>query len=442
MTVGPPEGESPSSNSGESTRDKDTVRRFVLRITQPFEMKTKQLGTVVARSMTVGASATFLKRMKSFDGVSDSDLVRAYMGSVSGIPVEDAESLPPSLTLDQVSLLDADDIEEFSRLYLEKIVKRPVQNSCISEMAGFIRKERQEHIESARKTAETMRSALNVGATAEIMKNWGELTKNIAGPVENLRDEMDRVLGPLGSMRSTIGDTLRDLRLGGAVEEARKAADALNSLGLARSSVGDLLGRPSFGTAEEVRRAIEGLGQESHPALQSPDHLFESSMRFPLPPPVNETPVGRTAIAVEHLHVIGQRMEGAMTIVVQQAGNVSEQMGQVLKKIENEAEKGQKATRWALVIAVGSLLLSAAGFVASAYFSQLGYDADRRDASAGDKIGADIVKGLEAQNSLLREILRQKELGAKATISAAGVGDLTAPKNLPVSGRKVEQSKR
>jgi hypothetical protein len=445
----PPADEQPANEPAKKVLNKDTVKQFVLRITQPFELETEGLGTIVARSMTVGASATFMKRMKSFDGVSNAALVRAYMGSVSGVPVEDKEALPPPLTAEQVALLTDEDVGVFAQGYLEKIVKKPANGDAIAEMAAFIRREREEEVEAAKKWGETMRSAFNVGATADIMKNWGGLTENIIGPVDRLRDEIDRMLGPLGSARSSIGDALRGLEADrDLAAQAAKALDPLSAMG---PSIGDALRQMKADGAEEAMKALKNFDQQwSRPDPPDFGRAHERELPLLLPPPIHETPIGRTAVAVEHLHDIGQRMESAMTVVVEQAGNVSGQMGQVLEKIGEEAEKGQRATKWAQIIAVGSLIVSALAFAASAYFSQVGYDADRQDTIAGNEATATMTRELEEQNALLRELLDQYKKGSstegaqphalpssdKGPVSMAPATDAEATEESGESGRQ------
>jgi hypothetical protein len=101
-------------------------------------------------------------------------------------------------------------------------------------------------------------------------------------------------------------------------------------------------------------------------------------------------------------------MEDAMGVVVTQAGNVSEQMGQVLGKIEHEARKSQKATTLALLVGGLSLFVSAVAFVASLYFSRVGFAADRAEAKASDAASAKVVEQLEAQNRLSRQLVDEQ----------------------------------
>lgn len=368
------------SEPGDQPPQKETIKRFVLRTTAPFQMETEALGTIVSRRLTVKGSTTFIKRFKSLDGLSNAEVVRAYMGSVSGLPVEDDEQLPDPLTEEQVGRLTDADVTNFARAYLEHIVKPEVLDSDpVAQLAIHIRAEREEHLEATKKMAETIASALKIGSTADYLKNWQELTRSVAGPVERLRDEMQRVLGPVASMKTSLGDTLRAM-------EADK------------------------------ERALKALGQfDGHIEPREPTFARVDVEPRLLFPPVHETPVGRTAAAVEEMSQVSRRMEEAMGLVLEQAGNVSEKMGQVLSKIEVEAAKSQMAARWAFFVGVLSLVLSAGALAVSAYFSRVGYSADREDARSGDKAMALLTKRIEQQTAMMGDLLAEsrKRSGAR-----------------------------
>ena len=72
-----------------------------------------------------------------------------------------------------------------------------------------------------------------------------------------------------------------------------------------------------------------------------------------------------------------------------------------------------------------------AAFMASAYFSQVGYDADRKDAAEEDKASALVAKRLEEQNALMRELLEQSKkrpnTGAEQRDSVPNAGKGPAP---------------
>lgn len=408
---------------GAEPPEKETIKRFVLRLTEPFRIETRGLGPIVARALTTGASITFAKRMASLDGVDDTQLVRTYMGCVSGLPVTDEEALPEPLTEEQVARLTHDDVLQFSRLYLEHIVKpEAIDDDPLAQMAHHIRSERQHHLELLKKSAESFRAALNIGATADLMKNWQSLTRNIAGPVEKLQDEMRRVLGPLGSMKPVMAAALRD------IEEERTR------------------------TLKSLR---ETMGHEQVRELPRHDYTpITAGLKFPEPLPDDKTLNGRTAIAVEKLHELGQSMEGAMGLVLEQAAHVSEKMGLVLTTIEDEAAKSQQAARLALGIGVVSLLVSAAALWVSAHFSRVGYQADRNDAKAGDLAAAEMTRRIEEQTmevarrmdqqtAVMQELLansRKAQAAAAAAISTTVVVDRGEKKAMsqetPVAGTK------
>jgi hypothetical protein len=317
---------------------KESIKRFVLRATAPFRVETEALGPITARRMTTSGSLTFARRMKSLDGVADAEVVRAYMGSVSGLPVEDEERLPDPLTEEQVAQLTSADVLNFAHACLQHIVKpTEMREDPIAELADYL-------------------------------KHWQQLGKSVVGPVGSLREEMRRMLGPIGSMQASIGDALRDLN-----GESDRALSALKNF-------------------------------DAHIAFPERPSSFnyEPVLRIPELPPIGETPMGRTAIAVEELSRAGQRMEEAMGFVVEQAGNVSEKMGQVLSKIETESAKSQLAARWALAIGGISLLVSAVALGASAYFSHAGYWADREDARSDGQAARELTEQVRQQTAVLQ----------------------------------------
>lgn len=381
--------------------NKESVKRFVIRITKPFELETQGLGRVLARRMTVQGSSAFFKRLKSLDGVPDAELARIYMGSVSGLPLDDPEKLPEPLTEEQVARLTDEDVAAFASAYLSHIVNATEAVSPISQLADFIRRERSQSIQDQKKLAETIGSALRVSSTSEMMKQWRELNQSITGPIDSLRVEMARVLGPVNAMRSPIGDALKDLH--------RDRLDAM------RSSIGDALKDLQRDRLDAIKKA-SGFLDKLHPSSE-PLRTYEPLVRLQSLPPIEETPIGRTAIAVEKLSKAGKRMEIAMNLVVEQAGNVSEQMGQVLEKIEAEAGKSQKTARLALRIGGLSLLVSAVALGTSAIFSWLGYRADREDAKNGDPGTAQVVRELQGQNAALRSVLAELRSQRKAAAS-------------------------
>lgn len=369
------------SNQPESRPEKkESIQRFVLRTTAPFHLETEALGSITARRMTTGAGLTFARRLKAPDEVADEEVVRAYMGSVSGLPVADEERLPDPLTDEQVAMLTDADVLNFSRAYLQHIVKsKEMGDDPIAQLADYIRQERKEHLSATKKLLETISPSLKIGATADYLKHWQELSKSVVGPVESLREEMQRMLGPIGAMKTSVGDALRELNADRALSK--------------------------FET------------QLAFPERSSRD--FEPLFRMPDLPPIEETPVGRTAVAVEELSRAGQRMEEAMGLVVEQAGNVSEQMGQVLSKIETESAKSQRTARLALCIGGISLLVSAIALGASAYLSHAGYWADRKDALAEAEAAATMTEKAEQQTAVLHALLAEYQKGLPAPPAAA-----------------------
>jgi hypothetical protein len=353
-------------------------------------MQTEGPGEIVARALTVAASTILAKRVPSMDGIGDAELVRAYMGCVSGFPVEDKEALPEPLTVEDVARLTDRDVQSFARLYLEHIVKpKEIDANVVAQMAQHIRDERNHHVELMKKAAESMRSALSIGSTSNYMKNWQALTKNVAGPFNSLRDEVDRIMGKFNVLKSSaIGNALR-----------AQAEDRDRMLKAARSAIPD---DGSVGSRGGVLRP-----------LPSPP-----TFRLPEPTPENETPGGRTAMAVEKLGEVSERVEEAMGLVLEHAAAVSTQVGLVVAKIEVEATNSQKAARKAFWLAAISLAVAALGLGVSAYFSHAGYKADRIDAQSNDKAAAALAQRvqeqaaataqrMDQQTAVLRELLAE-----------------------------------
>lgn len=392
-----------SEDPRDPSAPKESIGKFILRMTTPFELETEGIGTILARRMTVQASDAFFKRLKSLDGVEDAVLVRTYLGCVSGVPVQDAEKLPEPLTEEEVARLTHGDILSFARAYLEHIVNPDKISDPIGQMAEFVRKEREKEIEANKKLEKYVDAAfLKVSSTAEIMKQWQGLTENIKGSVGSIRDQITEVIGPSAAVRSSIEDALRDLR-----EDRQKMM--LDAIGGPQNFAGDAIKR-----ATDYER---GPSIFDHP---SPPPLFDF-------PPISETPIGRTASAVEELREAGQRMEDAMGTVVEQAGNVSGLVGQVFTTIKEEASRSQKQTNRALRLAALSLAVSAMALAVSAYFSREGFLADRSDAKTGDDASAKVIQRLDDQNALMRALIDESRKERAAATAARQMAEPKAP---------------
>ncbi|WP_242102498.1 hypothetical protein [Lysobacter sp. M2-1] len=410
-------GEEPSS----APIEKESVRKFVLRMSQPFLLDTAGLGTIQCRHLTMKAFQTFMQRMPSLAEVDDEALVRAYLGAVSGFPVDDDEALPPPLPEEEVALLTSADVSAFAQTYLKQIVKAAEVVHPVPELAAFIRAERGRIEESFKKAAEAIRGAVDVNAVADVMKNWRALHTNVAGSVLGLRDEIKRLFG---TMAPSIGDAIRTLQqdrqiqigaaLGRDQERLKDILDGQREItGLPGSELKALTDR--FSTTHGGR--YEPFRVET-PRFDTDDYVS----RIPVwePPDDEETPVGRTAIAVEELRQVGVRMEDAMDLIVEQAGNVSGLVGQVVVQIKEEAAKSQKGAKFAMGVAVLALLASLATGLA-------GYMADRSEAKAGDVAGDRMVAHLAEQNRLLRAMLARESQAERPSHTPEGPPAAASP---------------
>lgn len=381
---------SDNDDQNKPSAPKESIGKFVIRLTTPFELETEGLGKILCRRMTMKGSGVFSKRLKSLDGVENAKLIRIYLGCVSGLRIEDAEKLPEPLTEDEVNKLTDADIILFARAYLTNIAKQENISDPMKEMGDFIRRERAKELEDLKKMAKTINAALRVNATSDIMKHWSGLSENIKGSFSSIQEEIAKILGPAAAMQTSIADAMRNLQ---------RDREKLMSHGL--EGVG--------GSAmNDIREALTGNQASNQATLIEPPFLRFEPMKLPELPPVHETPMGRTALAVEGLSEAGQRMEDAMGFIVKQAGNVSDLIKQVFLTIEREAKSSQQQTQKALKIALLSLGLSVVALAVSAYYSRAGFSADREEAKTGDIASAKVIQRLEEQNALLRQFINTK----------------------------------
>ena len=111
-----------------------------------------------------------------------------------------------------------------------------------------------------------------------------------------------------------------------------------------------------------------------------------------------------------------------LTSIKEEASNVAGQVGQVLSTIKNEAKQSQKQTTLAILVAVASLVLAAVALIVSVYSSRLGYPAGRTQATASSQDTAALLKRMEEQNALTRNLVdeqRKQRAALVATQQAA-----------------------
>jgi hypothetical protein len=276
-------------------------------------------------------------------------------------------------------------------------------------------------------------SLRSISANAGIMQNWKSILRSVQAPVFNIQRELLRAMGP----SALIGDSLRNAveaiqgkrisfptsvisdSLSQAVEAIKKQDESAKlALGDSVKQAMDNLRSPIdrsryFGrTSDDLRPQIDsGFHHGDHLATMrspSPDLIH-----LPEPPPFHETPLGRTAIAVEGLREAGERMEAAMDIIVGQAGEVSKLIGEVSGTIQGESRlfqaqskiqttKAVRYSRWSLGVAAGAL-------VVSAVVSLAGYNADRTEALAQDDDAERMFLQMTQASANLAEVVNQQK---------------------------------
>lgn len=367
-----------------------------MEVSKPTVIETEGLGTLHAHRMTLRAEAEFEKRVKdTFDTLGDQALVRHYIGCVSGLPIEDAEKFPPPLTEEQVGQLTDQDIETFAQRYLDQVVgEAEGADDPIGRLAAYVRKERQQYLDSMKKVAEQIKSAFNMAGTAELMKNWGGLDKTLGGSILEFRSQMEKTFSPMVAATAKVG-------------EALKRFETKTNF----QSVIDQLSKPVV-KMEVPKLPAYDVPLPSRPRALDTAKLFEH---------MGESPVVRTADAIEEMKGDSKHVRDSVNMLVQHAGEASSRISEVLTTIQAEAEKSGRSARKALWISIGAAFLAI-------LVSVVGIIADRIDAADGDAMALRQAKALEAHNALLVQVLaesrRQKVVVVQAPPPAPPVEEV------------------
>jgi hypothetical protein len=356
-----------NENNDQNDQKKPLVNRLILAAGKPVQIDTEALGRIEARWLTLKGRGEFQRRLKGGgDNVPDDELIRAYVGCVSGYPVEGASEFPAFLTEEEVGKLTERDIETFAIAYLGHVAEQPEGDEPIHALAEYIRREVAKIKESQKKLAETIQS-LNLNASAQIMKNWGGLDNLLGNKVTDFAKGIKEAYGPLFAANDRFGDTLKSLT------EIIKPLSTLEAL---KRPVPDphLLGRSTL-----------------TPVKTMPDIDFAEVLR--------NSPEARTARSTENLNEVAGKMSRAVDALLEHAGTATLDIRNVLDTIQVEAEKSGKLARRALWTSIGTAILVIV-------ISVVGIWVSHRDAS-NDGASRRQAEAMEAQNDLLKSLLEE-----------------------------------
>lgn len=298
-------------------------------------IETDGLGTVHARELSMAMADALCDRLKD-DATGDLAVAHIFMGCATGKLVDASDLVADPLSEAEAAQLSDDDVRRFAPMYLTEVVgeKEPAADS-IARIAEHARGELKQAQERRKRFAEAVAASMrpvaaiykDVFSNAKEMQNWTKI---------------------------------------GA--QYRAMADALKPISL--ESIGETV------RAAQTLRDAEGR----HPP--QPADVFAGynppDLRAFDPPPVEETPHGRTMLAAESASAAVARIEDAIGMIVTQAGRVSELIATVIKEIEDQGRKLQERTeqqtartlryaRWSLAVSALALVASAA-FNAQTYF--------------------------------------------------------------------------
>lgn len=324
-------------------------------------VQTEGLGMIYTRRPTWKMSLEVCRRLSDPEQ-DDSAVARIFMGCVSGTPREPGETISTSLDEEQVAKLSDGDVRRLAEVYLSEIEEPPMPAAePIYEIAKHARAKLKEYNESNKKLATTVGASLrsaydSVYGTAELMRKWND-------------------------QFSAMG------RVGDVIRKQHKLAEAIEGIRI-----------PSLGGATVLPVAP----MPKSPSLEAP--------RFKLPSP-EETVPGRTMLAAEKSQESVVRMEEAMGLIVEQAGNVSTLVAKVIEKIEEQSrefqERSETQTKNALGYARWSLAIAATALLVSAVFSGLTYLEARSDATASSKDTAALIQQEKLQSQELKTLIAQ-----------------------------------
>lgn len=377
------------ADADDSAAEPHTVaRQLLLKVGRSVPVGTDRLGTVQAREMTKAMANALLLRLPADDALSETEVARIFMGCTTGVPEAGRDSASDPLTEAQAGELTDGDVQIFAPFYLNRVLHRPPGDDPVRDIAAHARTQRHEYAEQLASLGKATQEQLRrMTGNAELMKNWGQLQSVLGGAFDSFQDEFKRITGPYG----VLSDSMR------AVLEINKS-DTLHSMrDASKNDVFSALRR------EQKLKAAPAFA--TLPTMEAP--------RFPELLPISETPVGRTADAVERLAAAGERIERAVNAIVEQAGEVSDLIIGVSSTIQTESKTFQDqttvSTKSALRYGRVSLVVAAAALVVSAVTGVWGFSADRADAKAQDQQSTQLLAKLRTQNLQMAALLTQQQ---------------------------------
>ena len=241
-------------------------------------------------------------------------------------------------------------------------------------------------------TVERLRRELEGPAASAV----AELQRQLANPVAKALDEMKHQLeGPAAT----------------ALAEMQRQLDSARDVAV-----------------ERIRTDLEHLPDDIGADSNEPETL---ELELPRLPSIHESPLGRTALAVEGLREASGRMEAAMGVIVNQAGKASDLISNVSGTIQTEAREFQsqsdRQTKKAMSYARFSLIVAAVALGVSAWFSWLGYNADRAEARTQGLETKAVIEQLREQNGQLGALVAAQRITSQRQSPAANQTPSTSP---------------
>jgi len=248
-------------------------KKFVLRNPTPFTVHFSNIGDVEVSHLRYRDAATFRKDLPDPAGASDEEVARKYIGAVCRVPVGKAQQEQRRLTDEEIERVTADDLNAFAIALAKSdhAIMPKDQDNDLHSLAQAIRRQRQLSDKSDEQLREAM-GRFGRGLSPEVLQSIQQ-TSSLA---EQLRAQVD-----MFSNRSLVE------RLIGAQSLSQVAQEALQQNNL----------------QAHIREA-------SKISLLNPINI--DSIRVPELPPVEKTPIGRTAAATEELVAVARDAQAEM----------------------------------------------------------------------------------------------------------------------------------
>lgn len=404
---------------------KRSIRELLITIAAPQRFETEGLGSIWVRRPTGNSEQAFARRVEDPSRATDADLVRIYLGCVSGLPAQDADESYEPLTEEDVSKLTPSDIDGLAVFYLEKIAEVTPGIDPVRTFAELIRNQTETNNAAMAAMFGSKKDHMKeIRDGSAVLKSWAELQKTY-GDVNSLQSQVDKLLGPSASMQDIINKALANpidevRNLTGSFAQ-RALDDQLRSFTLPQDKYQSILagvGKDHARSAiEDAMRDVGRIGATIDP----PDY----HARFPLQISMHETPAGRAAQASEDLVEAAEQIKDSIGGILKQVGLVTEHVAEVSETIRKQAksflEEGGRQnaqTRRFALIANG---LAAAALILSAVVAVVGYYKDRSDSEAR-KFDTELgIRAIKEQNELMKNLAQPQAPfpSSKPVMSAA-----------------------